>query len=308
MLDEPDEGTYLKSFSGPTHLEAGFPSTLRSALEQAVRLLDPASPSARADTEILLGHVLGKPRHWPYVSEEWPFSASDYERFQQLIARRISGVPIAYLTGQRGFWSFDLSVTSDTLIPRPETERLVEAALDIIPQKAKWCIADLGTGAGPVALALARERPSCLITATDISETALAIARKNAREYTNLVFRRGDWFHALDRIDYDMIVSNPPYVAVGDPHLTRGDVRFEPPLALIGGFDGLDAIRHIAIGARRHLRPGGWLILEHGFDQGEQVRSFLRKLRYSQVITWRDYGERERVTLACAKISRKQTK
>nr|VFK42724.1 MAG: [protein release factor]-glutamine N5-methyltransferase [Candidatus Kentron sp. TC] len=282
--------------------------TLRSALEQAVRLLESRSPSARADAEILLGHVLGKPRHWPYAWPERPFPAPARERFLYLIERRASGMPVAYLMGRCEFWSLDLSVTRDTLIPRPETECLVEAALRLIPKKAKWRIADLGTGAAPIALALASERSDCSITATDISEAALDVARENAREYENVVFRRGDWFDALvGRTNYHVIVSNPPYVAANDAHLARGDVRFEPPLALVGGPDGLDAIRRIALGAREHLIPGGWLILEHGFDQGARVRSLLRELHYGGATTGRDYGGRERITMARSGIRMERT-
>nr|VFK66877.1 MAG: [protein release factor]-glutamine N5-methyltransferase [Candidatus Kentron sp. UNK]VFK72306.1 MAG: [protein release factor]-glutamine N5-methyltransferase [Candidatus Kentron sp. UNK] len=280
-------------------LETATLPTLRPALEQAVRLLESCSTSARADAEILLGHVLEKPRYWPYAWQENPLPAPARERFRHLIERRRRGVPVAYLMGRRGFWSLDLSVTRDTLIPRPETECLVEAALDIIPKEAKWSIADLGTGAGPIALALAHERPGCSITATDISAAALDVAKENARAYKNLVLRQGNWFDPLHRTDYHMIVSNPPYVAANDPHLARGDVRFEPSLALLGGPDGLDAIRHIARKAREHLMPGGWLILEHGFDQGARVRSLLRSFYYGGVMTRRDYGERERITMAC---------
>nr|VFK54006.1 MAG: [protein release factor]-glutamine N5-methyltransferase [Candidatus Kentron sp. TUN]VFK56044.1 MAG: [protein release factor]-glutamine N5-methyltransferase [Candidatus Kentron sp. TUN] len=283
------------------HLSTVTALILRPVLEQAVRALTPYSPSPRADAEILLGHVLGKPRYWPYVWQERPLTVPECQQFQGLIDRRIFGMPVAYLIGQCGFWSFDLSVTSDTLIPRPETECLVEAALDIIPKKAKWHIADLGTGAAPIALALARECQGCLITATDISVAALGVARQNARKYKNtknIDFRQGNWFDALSRRDYHLIVSNPPYVATDDPHLSSGDVRFEPPQALIGGPEGFDAIRHIAIEARSYLRFGGWLILEHGFDQGEPVRSFLHKLDYGKVTTRRDYGGRERITLA----------
>nr|VFK78693.1 MAG: [protein release factor]-glutamine N5-methyltransferase [Candidatus Kentron sp. SD] len=273
--------------------------TLGAALERAVRLLDVCSPTPRADAEILLGHVLGKPRHWPYVWPEQSFSTSVRERFEHFIARRISGVPVAYFTGRREFWSLELSVTPDTLIPRPETECLVEVALALIPEKAKWRIADLGTGAAPIALALANERTDCRITGTDISAAALEVAKKNGRGCTNSVFRRGDWFSALDQTNYHMIVSNPPYVPANDPHLARGDIRFEPSLALIGGPEGLDAIRHLAIGAPEYLISGGWLILEHGFDQGKRVRCLLREFGYGGVMTRRDYGGRERITLAC---------
>jgi len=298
-----------------------MPLTIRAALEQAISLLARHSPSAHADAEILLGHTLGKPRHWPYIWGDKTLRTREQEQFQYRIIQRISGLPVAYLTGHRAFWSLDLSVTPDTLIPRPETEGLVETALGIIPKQAKWCIADLGTGAGPIALAIARERPNCQIIATDISTSALAVAKQNAKRHKieNVIFRHGDWFAALaphvintsleksskeTRHEqtfcegYQIIVSNPPYVATEDPHLSHGDVRFEPRLALLGGPEGLDAIRQIAHGARKQLHPGSWLILEHGFDQREQIRTHLRELHYGEITTRRDYGGQERITLA----------
>ena len=297
-----------------THPSRTTSPTIGTALGQAIGTLAPHSPSARADAEILLGYVLGKPRHWPYVWGDDVFSPSEYDRFQHLVDRRVSGVPVAYLTGRRWFWSLDLLVTPDVLIPRPETESLVEAALEIIPKAARWRVADLGTGAGPVALALARERPGCRITATDISAPALEAAKRNARRHKieNIAFQEGSWFDALadvmadasgetDRADcrsrYHVIVSNPPYVAADDPHLSRGDVRFEPVLALAGGPDGLDPIRHIARGARAHLMQGGWLLLEHGYDQGKRVRALLDGFRYERITALRDDGGRERITL-----------
>nr|VFJ56722.1 MAG: release factor glutamine methyltransferase [Candidatus Kentron sp. FM]VFJ57755.1 MAG: release factor glutamine methyltransferase [Candidatus Kentron sp. FM]VFK11730.1 MAG: release factor glutamine methyltransferase [Candidatus Kentron sp. FM] len=293
-----------------THPSRTTSPTIGTALEQAIGTLAPHSPSARADAEILLGHVLGKPRHWPYVWQDHAFSPSEYERFRHLVDRRVLGGPVAYLTGRRRFWSLDLSVTPDVLIPRPETESLVEAALAIIPKAARWRVADLGTGAGPVALALARERPGCRITATDISAPALETARRNARRHKmeNIAFQEGSWFDALAdasgetapadcRSCYHVIVSNPPYVAADDPHLSRGDVRFEPALALAGGPDGLDPIRHIARGARAHLMQGGWLLLEHGYDQGKRVRALLDGFCYERITSRRDDGGRERVTL-----------
>nr|VFK04668.1 MAG: release factor glutamine methyltransferase [Candidatus Kentron sp. H]VFK04830.1 MAG: release factor glutamine methyltransferase [Candidatus Kentron sp. H]VFK07741.1 MAG: release factor glutamine methyltransferase [Candidatus Kentron sp. H] len=254
--------------------------------------------------------MLGKPRYWPYVWGENILSPPEHERFQRLIDRRATGYPIAYLTGERAFWSFDLLVTEDVLIPRPETECLVQTALDIIPKGAKWRVADLGTGAGPVALALARERPNCRVTATDLSAAALRVAKRNARKHKigNVAFQEGSWFDAFrpdapaNGMDYHLIVSNPPYVAMEDPHLLEGDVRFEPALALVGGPDGCDAIGHIAHGARKHLGPGGWLILEHGYDQGKQVRALLGELDYCEVKTRRDYGEQDRITLGSVDI------
>jgi len=217
------------------------------------------------------------------------------------------------MTGRRGFWSLVLRVTPDVLIPRPDTETLVAVALALIPADAAWRIADLGTGAGPVALAVARERPACRIVATDISAAALAVARKNAEEHgaDNVIFRAGDWFAALEESPpahgdfppsragaYSLILSNPPYVATDDPHLAQGDVRFEPKLALAGGPEGLDAIGHIARYARRYLAPGGWLALEHGYDQGARARALLDGFGYREINTRRDDGGQERVTWA----------
>nr|VFJ45961.1 MAG: [protein release factor]-glutamine N5-methyltransferase [Candidatus Kentron sp. DK] len=298
-------------------------TTLGAALRVAIRALTPHSPSPRADAEILLGHVLGKPRHWPYVWRDKPIADPVLGQFRDLVTRRATGQPIAWLTGRRAFWTLDLRVTPDVLIPRPDTETLVEVALALIPEDASWRIADLGTGTGPVALALARERPGCRITATDISAAALAVASRNATEHRveNVTFRAGDWFAALEASSpappdappspgrgtsgapdpippYSLILSNPPYVAADDPHLARGDVRFEPALALIGGPDGLDAIHHIARHARHYLAPGGWLALEHGYDQGARVRTLLEGFGYRGITTRRDDGGQERVTWA----------
>ena len=215
-----------------------------------------------------------------------------------LVRRRAAGEPVAYLTGHREFWSMDLQVTPDTLIPRPETELLVELALARIPPAADWSIADLGTGTGAVALAIARERPGCRVVATDVSAAALAVARENARilGVRQVAFREGNWLEALEAGQFSLIVSNPPYVRDGDPHLDCTDLRFEPHLALHAGRDGLDAIREIAGGAQECLRPGGWLLLEHGYDQSEAVSEILAGSGYSDCLSGRDLAGHFRVS------------
>jgi len=254
---------------------------------------------ATLEAEILLAHVLGKTRTWLRTWPEHVPSATQRRTFLDFVARRAAGEPVAYLTGEREFWDMRLRVTPDTLIPRPETELLVELALDRIPAGACWRIADLGTGSGAIALALARERPRCQVVATDVSGAALAVARDNAARLgvTNVDFRLGPWLAPLAGERFRLIASNPPYVHPDDPHLTRGDLRFEPPQALGSAPDGLRDIRDIARQARGHLCPGGWLLLEHGHDQGEAVAGILAALGYADVGTQRDLGGRDRITL-----------
>ncbi|TDK21737.1 peptide chain release factor N(5)-glutamine methyltransferase [Luteimonas aestuarii] len=254
---------------------------------------------AREDAELLLTFVLGKPRSWLFAHDDAELDASQAARFETLLARRVQGEPVAYLVGSRGFWTFDLAVTPDTLIPRPETERLVEAALSRLPADTPLRIADLGTGSGAIALALASECPQSMVVATDASEAALAVARGNAdaARVANIRFRVGDWYGPLREDRFDLIASNPPYIAGDDEHLQRGDLRFEPVQALTPGGDGLSAIRVLAAGAPRHLLPGGWLLLEHGHDQGDAVRTLLVSAGLVDVATLQDLEHRDRVTL-----------
>ena len=275
-------------------------SCIRSALQAAEIRFAPVHDTARLDAEVLLSHVLNCPRQRLYAWPESTIGAHQLDRFQELVERRAAGEPVAYLTGRREFWSLDLEVNSDTLIPRPETERLVEVALAVVPEDASWRIAELGTGCGALALALAKERPTCQIIATDIKLEALAVARRNADrlEVTNVEFRIGDWCRALEHARFELIVSNPPYVPESDPHLEQGDVRFEPREALAGGADGLLTLHQIAETARYHLTDGGYLILEHGFDQGARLRDLLKELGYCGIASHRDYSHQERVTAA----------
>ncbi len=267
--------------------------TVHALLREAVGRVDPV------DADLLLAHALGRARTWLIAYRDDPVPPPDAERFRSLLARRAAGEPVAYLTGRRGFWRFDLAVTSDTLIPRPETELLVERALDRLPQGRDLAIADLGTGSGAIALALAHERPRARVLATDASAGALAVARANAQALglANVRFAAGDWCAPLAGERFDLIASNPPYIAEGDPHLVEGDLRFEPASALSSGADGLDAIRRIAADAPRHLQPDGWLLFEHGWDQGEAVRTLLSSLGYAEIATERDLEDRDRVTL-----------
>lgn len=251
------------------------------------------------EAELLLAHILTCAPGWLYAHGDAPIDAQAAERFEALLARREAGEPVAYLTGRRGFWTLDLVVTPDTLIPRAETERLVELALTRIPSDAAARIADLGTGSGAIALAIACERPRARVVATDRSDAALGVARRNAQGsgLGNVEFRAGDWFAALAWERFDLIASNPPYVSEGDPHLLQGDLRHEPSAALVAGVDGLDDLRRIVRGAPAHLAPGGWLLLEHGHAQGEVVRVLLTAAGFIEIQTARDLEDRDRITM-----------
>jgi release factor glutamine methyltransferase len=275
-----------------------MPVTIEQFIQQATATLT-ASPSARLDAEVLAMHVTGLARAALITHAQERLSPENGQRLEELLARRVRGEPVAYLTGRREFWSLEFLVTPDVLIPRPETELLVEQALARIPTDAEWTIADLGTGSGAVALAIARERPRCRVIATDASEAALAIARANAMRLaiTNVEFRHGEWLIPLAGEVMNMIVTNPPYIAEQDPHLAQGDVRFEPRAALVAGADGLDAIRIIAAGAGAHLKPGGWLLLEHGNDQGGHVARLLQEHGYRAIHGHTDLAGLDRITV-----------
>ena len=251
------------------------------------------------DAEHLLLHVLARPRSWLFAHADDAVTATEAAAFRALVERRAQGEPVAYLTGTQGFWSLELAVTPATLIPRPETERLVELALERLPAGVAVRVADLGTGSGAIALAIARERPQAQVIATDASAAALEVARANAERnrVRNVQFRQGDWLAPLAGERFDLIASNPPYIADGDPHLCAGDLRFEPPTALSSGADGLDAIRVIVRAAHARLQPGGWLLLEHGWDQGDAVRALLQGGGYGDVATEQDLEARDRISL-----------
>ncbi len=240
----------------------------------------------RLDAELLMSYVTGQPRSWLFAHADDLLDQTLAARFAELAGKRQTGEPVAYLTGTREFWSLPLTVDSTVLIPRPETERLVELALDYLPDnKAQPSVLDLGTGSGAVALAIASERPDATVVAVDQSTAALRLAQQNAEhlQLTNVIFRRSDWFDALQDLQFDLIAANPPYIRNNDPHLQRGDVAFEPIDALIAGTDGLDDIRRITTAAGKHLTTGGSLVVEHGFEQQPAVVQLFEQHQFVNV-------------------------
>lgn len=256
------------------------------------------SDSAQLDAELLLAHTLQRSRTWLHTWPDKTITPEQMATFELLLERRQQGEPIAHILGQQSFWSLELKVTADTLIPRPDTELLVEQALSLIPTDQPWQIADLGTGTGAIALAIASERSNVSIIATDRSEAALAVAKENAATHRieNVTFRYGSWFEPLQGEQFELILSNPPYIATEDPHLAGGDVRFDPNSALTAGCDGLDDLHHIIEKAPTYLKPGGRLIVEHGYDQGNAVRSLFEQHHYQHIATQRDLGGQERIS------------
>lgn len=275
-------------------------AAVRDAAATLVCAVPNAATEARADAEILLAHVLGKDRTWLFTHAGDPLDAAAAVRFEALVERRRGGEPVAYLIGQRGFWRFDLEVTPDTLIPRADTECLVEQALARLPNDRPLRLLDLGTGTGAIALALATERPRANVVAVDLSPGAVAVARRNADRLglaARVEVREGAWFAPVAGERFDLIASNPPYIEADDPHLAEGDLRFEPRSALASGTDGLDDLRLIVRDAPAHLRPGGWLLVEHGWQQGAAVRALFDAAGFIEIGTERDLEGRDRVTL-----------
>ena len=250
----------------------------------------------RREAEVLLRAVLGCERVHLVAHTHDPVEPSQAHAARAWFARRQAGEPVSYITGLREFYGLALSVDPDVLIPRTETEQLVELALERLPGGSSARVLELGTGSGAIAVALASQRPGLKITATDVSKSALRIARRNALGHaTKIAFVESDWFETVEPVPFDLVLSNPPYVAAADPHLERGDLRFEPRLAVVGGDDGLACLREIADGARRHLRRGGGLLLEHGYDQGESCLALLRGLGFAEVADHRDLAGLPRV-------------
>ena len=265
---------------------------------------------ARLDAEVLLAHVLNQPRSWLYAYSDSPLEATAARQFRQLLVERIKGVPVAILTGHQEFWSLNLKVTPDVLVPRPETEQLVEVALMKIQSIKKPRILDLGTGSGAIAIALASERPDADITATDFSTAALAVAKGNAshisktkQNFPPIRFLQSDWFSALKNLpddalqEFDLIVSNPPYLASDDPHL-QGDIRHEPLAALAGGPSGLESLAEIISAAPDFLETSGTLILEHGATQADDLQQMLKVANYTCIETHQDLAGLSRITMA----------
>lgn len=274
-------------------------STIKSALLEAAGLLQHSTDSALLDAEVLLSETLDKNRAYLRTWPERELTAAQFEVFKHLISQRQQGHPIAYLIGNREFWSRSFLVTPDVLIPRPETELLIELSLKLIPNNPAFKILDLGTGSGIIAITLAAECPNAAITACDISPAALAVAQTNAKaqQLTNLQFIESNWFSHITDTSYDLIVCNPPYLAKNDPHLQEGDLRFEPVNALVAAEDGLADIITIVKTANNHLRTGGYLLVEHGYNQANQVQDIFATYNYQQVKTHYDLAGQARVTI-----------
>ena len=276
--------------------------TIQEALLQDAASLTEAlaitPSSARIEIQCLLQQVLNVPRAWLLAHSEHYPNETEQTRYRELLQRRLRGEPVAYLLGEREFFGLKFKVTPATLIPRPETELLVELVLPRISQQGLCRVLDLGTGSGAIALALAHARPDVEVLGCDASTTALTVAQANAQQLAiaNVAFIHSDWFEAFTAQKFNIIVSNPPYIAAGDPHLAQGDVRFEPISALVSGSDGLHDIRHIAAHAPDYLEPGGWLLLEHGYDQAAQVRELLQQAGFDVVFSACDLAGIERVS------------
>ncbi len=292
---------------------------IKSTLARAIALLN--NDEAALEAQLLLQHVLKVNRAWLIAHEHDELTSAQCANFEVLIQRRIQGEPIAYILGEREFFGLNLKVTPDTLIPRPDTETLVEAALTKIPKKPchselvsqsfrssdsdlrqndKPKILDLGTGTGAIALAIAKNCPHVQVTAVDFFESALSIAQQNAKNLNiqNVIFLQSDWFGALEHQQFDVIVSNPPYIEESDAHLSRGDLRFEPKSALTSGADGLDDIRKILAECLVYLKSQGWLMLEHGYNQAEKIQNLMATEGLVDIVTIKDLGGNDRVTIA----------
>lgn len=271
---------------------------IQATLTTAIEKLNKASDSAILDAEVLLSHVLKKPRSHLRAWPEKALTTQEQTQFLQLIAQRLKGVPIAYIIGYREFWSLDFKVNPDVLIPRPDTELLIDLSLKLLKDTPQAQIVDLGTGSGIIAISLATERPDLEVFATDLSEKALSIAKQNATKHQikNIRFFLSDWFDAIDCSKFDLIISNPPYINENDPHLSQGDLRFEPKTALIAEDQGLKDIKIITKQARLFLKSGATLLIEHGFNQQVEVHSIFNTLKYINITTHSDLAGHPRVT------------
>ena len=278
-------------------------SILRDSLKNAQKTISTSLlisiDEAAIDARLLFQHSLKVDHAWLIGHINYKLTDAQSECFQQLLARRLNGEPIAYILGMREFYGLPLKTTPATLIPRPDTEALVEVALDKLPDNQNLKVLDLGTGTGAIALAIAKSRPQAQVTAVDFSHEALSVAKENAQnlDLARVRFIESDWFSNLHGDKFDVIVSNPPYIAENDAHLTQGDLRFEPLTALASGKDGLDDIRHIIQAAPSHLDPNGWLMLEHGYDQAEKVAELLTLYGFEQISHAPDLSGTLRVTL-----------
>lgn len=271
---------------------------LKEAQEKISAALELPANEARLEAQFLLQHCLSVNRAWLLTHENDVMEGDARVAFDALLQRRLNGEPIAYILGKREFYGLEFKVTADTLIPRPDTETLVEAALEKIPADQSCPVLDLGTGTGAIALSVARHRVHAQVTAVDTSSAALTVAQGNAKNLgvSNVQFVLSDWFTELQGRTFDVIVSNPPYIAEEDVHLQRGDLRFEPVSALASGKDGLDSIRHIISQAPHYLNPTGWLMLEHGYDQSQAVAGLMEDAGYQSISSFLDLSGLYRVT------------
>lgn len=272
--------------------------SIKSVMDEAAATLAPVSDSAMLDAEILLCQALDKPRSHLRAWPDKLLQAEQLAVFRTLLEQRRQGMPIAYITGQREFWSRDFQVSPDVLIPRPDTELLIELSLALITAEQPCTLLDLGTGSGIIAITLAAERPQAQVSAIDFSLSALDIARLNADRYklSNIEFYRSDWFASVPATKFDLIISNPPYIAEDDAHLQQGDLRFEPRTALSAPEQGLADIRMIATAARDYLNAGGHLLIEHGYNQQQPVQALFKDLHYAKVQTYSDLSGQPRAT------------
>lgn len=266
------------------------------SIEQALRASSQKIESI--DARILLQHALNENQAFFHTHPEQTLTSQQAQTFNQLVARRVTGEPVAYLIGERDFYDLTFKVTPAVLIPRPETELLVELALARVPVNQHCRVLDLGTGSGAVAITIAKHRPRTTVIAVDVSIDAIAVASRNAEEIgvTNITIINGNWFDAMIGVKFDLIVSNPPYVAEGDPHLKQGDLRFEPPLALAAEDDGLACLRSISSEAPEHLNVGGWLLMEHGYDQADVCRQLLEEAGFKRTFSSPDLAGIMRVS------------
>jgi release factor glutamine methyltransferase len=278
--------------------DSDYDLSIRQYLDDGTAILRQVSDSPRLDAELLMGMVLRKPRSFLHAWPEQQLGEEEAACYEELLRRRFAGEPIAYMTGIREFWSMPLRVTPAVLIPRPETELLVERALLRLPEDEETRVLDLGAGSGAVSLAIARERPRAQVIGVDISLAALELARGNARlqKIDNVEFRESDWFDAVRGEKFNIVVGNPPYVAEDDPHLGRGDARFEPRLALDAGAGGMNCFRAILERAHNYIVRQGWLLLEHGPDQHMALRRLMEAQHYHDITLHKDAAGRDRVT------------
>lgn len=271
---------------------------IKHALQYAIHVLTSSSPSPRIDAEALLSHTLNVSRAYLYTYPERPLTNQEAAHYETLIKQRLDGHPVAYLTGSREFWSLPFHITQEVLIPRSDTELLVEMTLNQLASMTSATVLDLGTGSGAIAIALASEQPNWHIFAIDTSPSAVKLAQTNATHFnlSNVTTLQSDWFSAIPDRLFDAIVSNPPYLAVDDPHLKQGDLRFEPENALVSGPEGLNDLTIIIQESYAHLTPGGILLIEHGFEQGLAVTQLLHHHGYEQIQCWQDVQGHDRVS------------